>query len=126
MLEVATPARWGLVVTARSALAWLPGAWAQPCRVHGEGTMPRRGTKRGERQSAHRSELQEETHTCWALSKRDLTRWKAPGSRRPGKPTQKVHTLLVDSSLSRCGAYGLRGGRVWREGGEGPERSRPS
>ena len=78
MLEVATPACWGLVVTARSALAWLPGARAQPCRVLGEGTMPQRGTKCGERQSAHRSELQEETHTCWVLSKRDLTGWKAP------------------------------------------------
>lgn len=62
MLEVATPAHWGLVVTARSVLAWLPGPRAQPCHVHGEDdTMPWRGAKRDKRQSPHRSEPQEET-----------------------------------------------------------------
>lgn len=37
---------------------------------------------------------------------------------------QKVHLLLTDPSLSRHGAYGLRGGQMWGEGGEGLQWSR--
>lgn len=70
---------------------------------------------------------QQETHTCWALSSRDLTGWKDAGSRRPGEPPRRCARSwwapAFPATEPAVSVEGLCGGR---EGGEGLAQSRAS